>query len=91
MIAYNACIVKLILWNTAFLFRFFALGFTPSIGAAQQPAQIVVTGERILYHPIRITFEGPGSSETGAPNPFRYYRLNVTFRHEETGRFCVKR
>ena len=37
------------------------------------------------YHPIAITFEGPDVSETGTPNPFRDYRLNVTFRHEETG------
>lgn len=52
---------------------------------AQHTAQAVVAGEQMLYHPVSITFEGPESSETGTPNPFRDYRLNVTFRHEETG------
>lgn len=85
MIAYNACTVKRVLWNTGRFFCFFALGFAPFISVAQQPGQAVVSGEQMLYHPIRLTFEGPEASETGAPNPFRDYRLNVTFRHEETG------
>ena len=85
MVAYNAYSIKRVLWNTAFLFCFFALGFTPSIGTAQQPAQAVVFGEQMLYHPVSITFEGPEASETGMPNPFRDYQLSVTFRHEQTG------
>ena len=42
-----------------------------------------VAGELKRWHPVTITFDGPEASETGEPNPFLYYRLNVTFRHED--------
>ncbi|MFC1504791.1 DUF5060 domain-containing protein, partial [Spirochaetota bacterium] len=38
-----------------------------------------ITGELKKWHKITITFEGPHASESGNPNPFRDYRLNVTF------------
>ena len=41
------------------------------------------------HHPFAITFEGPYASETGDPNPFRDYRLNVTFRHDGTGETLI--
>lgn len=41
-----------------------------------------VEGELKKWHPITITFDGPEVSETDEYNPFRGYRLNVTFRHE---------
>lgn len=41
-----------------------------------------VTGELKRWHPITIQFEGPEVSETDDFNPFRNYRLDVTFRHE---------
>ena len=69
----------------ALLFLFACTPVLAGTATAQQPVQAVVAGEQMLYHPISITFEGPESSETGTPNPFRDYRLNVTFRHEETG------
>ena len=53
----------------------------PGVAWAQREGQ--VTGERMRWHPVTITFDGPAASETGDPNPFRDYRLNVTFRHEE--------
>lgn len=40
-----------------------------------------VTGELKKWHPISVTFDGPQASETGSPNPFTDYRLNVTFTH----------
>jgi len=49
----------------------------------------VVSGERKTWHRIDITFDGPQTSETATPNPFRDYRLNVTFQHRETGRKYV--
>ena len=48
---------------------------------AQPDGQI--TGELKRWHPVTVTFDGPEASETSEPNPFRYYRLNVTFRHED--------
>ena len=53
----------------------------PQAVQAQNAGQ--VTGELKRWHPVTITFDGPEASETGEPNPFRYYRLNVTFRHED--------
>jgi len=41
-----------------------------------------IEGELKRWHPITITFNGPEVSETDEYNPFRGYRLNVTFRHE---------
>jgi hypothetical protein len=38
-----------------------------------------VTGELKKWHRVTITFDGPDSSEGESPNPFRDYRLNVTF------------
>lgn len=38
-----------------------------------------ITGERKQWHRITLTFDGPHAGETGTPNPFLYYRLDVTF------------
>src|SRR5262245_51581197 len=39
----------------------------------------VVTGELKKWHKVTVTFDGPSTSESAAANPFRNYRLNVTF------------
>ena len=39
----------------------------------------VVSGELKKWHPVTVTFDGPNATEGGMPNPFRDYRLNVTF------------
>ncbi|HVG09393.1 MAG TPA: DUF5060 domain-containing protein [Thermoanaerobaculia bacterium] len=44
-----------------------------------------VTGELRKWHRIDVTFSGPQTSETASPNPFRDYRLDVTFVHRATG------
>jgi hypothetical protein len=41
-----------------------------------------ICGELKKWHKITIDFEGPQSSELAQPNPFTYYRLDVTFTHE---------
>ena len=41
-----------------------------------------IDGAMLRWHPITITFDGPEAEEAGSVNPFRDYRLNVTFRHE---------
>ncbi len=42
-----------------------------------------VAGELKTWHPVTITFDGPLTSETAEPNPFRSFRLNVTFSKGE--------
>ena len=42
------------------------------------PAQRV-TGELKQWHDVVLTFDGPPASESGDPNPFLNYRLNVVF------------
>ena len=49
------------------------------IGGAGQ-----ITGELKKWHRVTITFEGPATEESAFINPFRDYRLNVTF--ERNGR-----
>ena len=39
----------------------------------------VVSGELKKWHKVTLTFTGPETDETAKPNPFRDYRLNVTF------------
>ncbi len=39
----------------------------------------VVSGELKKWHRVTLTFDGPTTDENAAPNPFRDYRLNVTF------------
>ncbi|MGH7199712.1 MAG: DUF5060 domain-containing protein, partial [Planctomycetaceae bacterium] len=40
-----------------------------------------LSGELKTWHRVTLTFAGPQSGETASPNPFRDYRLMVTFRH----------
>ena len=49
-----------------------------------------IDGELRKWHKITLTFDGPETSETADPNPFLYYRLNVTFTHQDSGKsYCV--
>ncbi|MCH8286443.1 DUF5060 domain-containing protein [candidate division KSB1 bacterium] len=38
-----------------------------------------MTGELRQWHTVTLTFNGPNTSENATPNPFRDYRLQVTF------------
>ena len=38
-----------------------------------------MTGELRQWHTVTLTFNGPDTSENATPNPFRDYRLQVTF------------
>lgn len=53
---------------------------------AQTP---VLNGDFRVWTPVEITFEGPATSEDASPNPFRDYRLNVTFTHSGGGQSVV--
>jgi hypothetical protein len=48
--------------------------------------QASISGELKKWHRVSITFIGPFTSETHANNPFRNYRLDVTFTHPATGK-----
>lgn len=55
-------------------------GYPPPTGGTG-----ALRGELKKWHRIDLTFNGPQTSETAGPNPFRDYRLNVTFEHPGTG------
>ncbi len=70
------------------------LAFTASGGclsAALAPAEprlpdgtgaVTITGDRRQWHKITLTLDGPFAAESDRdPNPFRDYRMTVTFRH----------
>ncbi|MEZ4905314.1 MAG: DUF5060 domain-containing protein [Spirosomataceae bacterium] len=59
------------------LFTFLLLIGVFSNLSAQQ-----LLGEQKKWHKITLNFEGPQTSELALPNPFTYYRLEVTFTHE---------
>ncbi|MGH9338089.1 MAG: PQQ-binding-like beta-propeller repeat protein [Acidobacteriota bacterium] len=43
------------------------------------PSRVEISGELKKWHNLVFTFEGPEVTEEGDPNPFRDYRLEVTF------------
>ena len=46
----------------------------PPLSTGQQ-----ISGELKQWHDVTLTFDGPATSESAEPNPFLFYRLNVTF------------
>ena len=54
------------------------LALTIAAPAAAAPAARV-SGELKKWHRVTLTFDGPRTGETATPNPFRDYRLIVTF------------
>lgn len=44
---------------------------------------VEISGDLKQWHPITLSFTGPKSSEVAVPNPFREYRLQVTFAQDE--------
>jgi hypothetical protein len=56
---------------------FFLIFIVSTISHGQNKA--VISGELKKWHKITLTFSGPQTTETAEPNPFRDYRLNVTF------------
>ncbi len=45
-----------------------------------------ISGQSKKWHKVTLTFDGPQTSEKADPNPFLYYRLEVTFTHVKSGR-----
>ncbi len=61
----------------------FALFFAFNMYGLCDDYQPDISGELKKWHKVTITFDGPEASETANPNPFLYYRLNVTFTKED--------
>jgi hypothetical protein len=61
-----------------------ALAATSSLGNKTS-----ISGEQRQWHKVSLTFTGPAASESDSNNPFRNYRLNVTFKHAASGRTLV--
>jgi len=58
----------------------FSAAFCQAVVGAQ------ISGELKKWHKVTLTFDGPKTSETAETNPFLYYRLNVRFIHDKTGK-----
>ncbi len=52
--------------------------------AADGDGSVSIHGERKQWHAITLDLAGPAASESGSPNPFRDYRMTVTFTHGGT-------
>ncbi len=50
-----------------------------AVSAQKKSGQAVISGELKKWHRVTLTFDGPQSSEDASPNPFRDYRLEITF------------
>jgi len=50
-----------------------------TVRVGDPPSDAVVSGELRQWRTLTLTFPGPEASETGDPNPFLDYRLDVTF------------
>ena len=48
-----------------------------------------ISGEQKQWHKVTLTFTGPATSESHSTNPFRNYRLNVTFKHSSGKAYVV--
>lgn len=55
----------------------------PAVSASATEPKI--SGQLRQWHKVTLTFDGPEASEDGDPNPFFDYRLQVTFRHPNSG------
>jgi Domain of unknown function (DUF5060)/Putative collagen-binding domain of a collagenase len=58
-----------------------------SLGFTQQPAlqapPVAISGDLRQWHRVTLTLDGPQAEQTADdPNPFRDYRMTVTFAHE---------
>ena len=60
-----------------------------AVACSQTVSDGQIRGELKKWHKVTLTFDGPETSETADPNPFLYYRLNVTFKHHQSGKSYI--
>jgi hypothetical protein len=65
------------------------IGAIAQAATASLGSRTKLCGEQKQWHKLAFTFAGPYASEGGSPNPFRNYRLDVTFTHVATGRRLI--
>lgn len=66
----------------------FVAGFVGKVAVVAESSnksRVSVSGELQQWHKVTLTVDGPQASESGKPNPFLDYRMQVTFRHPSTG------
>lgn len=63
---------------------FFSAAISTLADTALANTKMSLSGELRKWHTVTLTFNGPECAETDDFNPFLNYRLNVTFRHEES-------
>ncbi len=68
--------------NTTLKLKFFLIIIL--LTSMNTVSAIEVTGELKKWHKVTLVLNGPETSETAKPNPFLYYRLDVTFTHPES-------
>jgi hypothetical protein len=66
-----------------------SFGSIAPAAVANLGSRTVLSGEQKQWHKLSLTFEGPTAGEADTMNPFRNYRLDVTFTHVESGRSLV--
>lgn len=59
--------------------------FTSLLEASEPTSSASISGELRQWHKVTLTVDGPLASEEGDPNPFLDYRMQVTFRHPDSG------
>ena len=60
-----------------------AIAMTSAQQAALSPKGVAISGELRQWHKVTLTLDGPQADESATdPNPFRDYRMTVSFRHE---------
>jgi hypothetical protein len=60
-------------------YYFFSILLAASLFFSCSSKKPEISGELKTWHKITLTFDGPECSETGTPNPFTDYRLEVKF------------
>jgi len=61
---------------------FLSLTLVASVYAADGDGSVNISGETKTWHNVILTLDGPEADETGKPNPFTHYQMDVVFAHE---------
>ncbi len=65
--------------NRSIYLTVYCLAFTAAGCFGDMTGKQGISGQLKQWHNVTLTFDGPDTSEDAEPNPFRDYRMNVTF------------
>lgn len=71
--------IAIVIFTLLFTCAHLTSAATTITGSSQAPATLM------QWHKVTLNIDGPSASESGTPNPFMDYRMNVTFEHPATG------